>query len=162
MGIVNDWQKKLKLLKESPFPQYEEPPVHNTLGGINTPSKIESPEIPVIDANSDHNCCSIDCEALKELLQWAGADQSQTDTVIEKIKMISKEVGEIKSEHLNDIIVAATTNEPQIGPRSLGIASVTPVASNGPLSSRSMRFKENLETVMNNEEIEIVKKKKEV
>ena len=163
MGLVNDWQKKLKLMMEAPFPQYEEPPVNNTVGGINIPSKIVSPDLPVIDSDDEHKNCSIDCDALKELLNWAGADQSQSDTVIEKIKSLSKEFGVVKTEHINDILASATDDEPQTGPRSLGILSVTPIsAPNGVLSSRSMRFKENLETVMNNEDIEIVKKKKEV
>jgi hypothetical protein len=161
MGIVTDWRAKLKLLKEAPFPEYEQPSVHNTIGGINTPSTIESPEVPVIDADSDHNNCIIDCDALKELLNWAGADQSQGDTVIEKIKGISKQFGVVTTEHLNDIMAAATQDEPQTGPRSLGISSVTPISANGPLSGRSMRFQENLETVMNNEEVEVIKKKKE-
>jgi len=158
MGLVSDWQKQLKVLMEAPFPEYEEPPVQNTLGGANMLPK--SPPVPVIDADSEHNHCSIDCEALKEILNWAGADQAESDRVVEKLKTISNEFGKVTKEHLNDVL-APTEQQDHMGPRSLGISNVVPVAPDGLMSKRPVNFKESLENVMNDEDVEIVKKKKE-
>lgn len=158
MSLVSDWQKQLKVLMEAPFPEYEEPAVQNTLGGTNMQS--ETPPIPVIDADSEHNHCSIDCEALKDILSWAGADQAEADRVVEKLKTLSNEFGKVSKEHLNDIL-APTEQEDHMGPRSLGVSNVVPVAPDGLMSRRPVNFKESLENVMNDEDVEIVKKKKE-
>jgi hypothetical protein len=157
MSLVSDWQKQLKILMEAPFPEYEEPAVQNTLGGANMLPK--SHPVPVIDADSEHNHCSIDCEALKEILNWAGADQSEADRVVEKLKTFSNVFGKVTTEHLNDIL--APTEQDQMGPRSLGISKVVPVAPDGLMSRRPVNFKESLENAMNDEDIEIIKKKKE-
>jgi hypothetical protein len=153
MGLLQEWRSKLKNVKEAAFPEYEEPPVHNTLGGINQ----QPASIPVIDANEDSNSCNINCDALAELLNWAGADRTQTDFIIDKIKTLSKHHGSISTEHLNDILVPAS----QTPENSQPITKVIPVAANGLESSRLRCYNENLEKVMNSEEIEIVKKKDE-
>lgn len=149
MGLASDWKKQLKTLMESPFPEYTEPPVQNTLGGINQPSSI-----PVIDADGGADSCNIDCEALKELLTWAGADQSQADLIVSKAKILTKEFGCIKTDHINDLLAPAAQETEVSSP-------VIPVSSNGLESSRSRVYNENLQKVMNDEEIEVIKKKKE-
>ena len=160
MGIVTDWRKQLKLMMEAPFPEYEKPPVKNTLGGGNI-AQNAPPSIPVIDVDDDHDHCSIDCEALKDILLWAGCDQTQADKVVEQTKLISKEYGVVKAEHLKDILTPASQVDPQVGSRNLGLTPVVPVAPNGLMSNRQTRFNENLRDVMNDEDVEIVTKKKE-
>jgi hypothetical protein len=158
MSLVPEWRKQLRAMMESPFPQFIEPPIQDTLGGNNLP---KSEPIPVINADSEHNHCSIDCEALKEILNWAGADQSEAERVVEKIKTLSNEFGVVTVEHLNDVLSPMEKDQDHMGPKSLDISRVIPNAPNGLMSRKVVNFKENLEKVMNDEEIEVIKKKKE-
>ncbi len=155
MSLLREWQIKLKALRESPFPEYEEPPVQNTIGGMNQPTKDDTQPIPEIDVNDEQNHCNIDFEALTEILTWAGADQAETSKIIDKLKVVSKQVGIVKLEDLDDILVHNNRED------SPALAQVIPVNPTGLANGRQVVYNENLEKVMNNEDVEIIKSKKE-
>jgi hypothetical protein len=156
MSLINEWQIRLKALRESPFPEYEEPPVQNTIGGMNQPTKDDTQApIPVIDVNDEQNHCNIDFDALSEILTWAGADQTEVSKVIDKLKVVSKQVGVVKLDNLDGVLVQDNRDD------STALAQVIPVNPTGLANGRQVVYNENLEKVMNNEEVQIIKSKKE-
>jgi hypothetical protein len=137
MNLIQEWRNTLRSLKEAPFSQYAP-----------EGSNVRPPEdIPTINADEENSAISISIDALEELLNICGADQSEVSNIVGKIKLKGSSL--VTVDDIKEIIIPPTESP------------VVPVAPNGLDAAKPYCFLENIEKSMNEEDIQIISKKEE-